>query len=219
MLMRCKLKATHPAMLPYSHGWHVARPLCVPVFQCSCNHHVKWWTSECQEDFLPPNHFGAQNPKTWILARMNRNHLRTTWCFTMFLPFLNKFMIILIRNISQIFETTSTSTAIHCHPLLSTSIPSMISIQDAHGLIDPIPLGHLAPSVPSRPPRQPQRPRRRISHVGSSLEGGALHGGGACFQVQTVHGHHLRAWIWPGMAGISWWWSKKAYLKHILSIS
>ena len=94
-------------------------------------------------------------------ARIYRNHLRTTWCFIMFLPFLNESMIILIRNISRtnlwndfnINYYPLLSTAIHCYPLHSTSIPSMISIQDAHGLIDPIPLGHLAPSVPSRPSR------------------------------------------------------------------
>ena len=61
-------------------------------------------------------------------------------------------------------------------------------IQAAHGLIDPIPLGHLA--VPPRPNEGP--PGENETNA-ASLEGGTLHGGGACFQVQTVHGHHLKA--------------------------
>ena len=66
-------------------------------------------------------------------------------------------------------------------------------IQAAHGLIDPIPLGHLAvPSRPGGPSGPKERPPGESETTAASLEGGTLHGGGACFQVQTVHGHHLR---------------------------
>jgi hypothetical protein len=215
MLIRCKLKATHPAMLPYSHGWQLyvttLHDLC--VFQYSIAAAII--TSNGGQVSARKTFYHNQiisvpkNPKTWKRhAWTEIIYVQPGVSLCLFRFWTNPWSSWFAIFHEQIFETTSTSTTIHCYPLLSTAIhyipllshpwyPSKMLMGSSIRYL----LGTWHRRSRRVPPRQPQRPRRRVSHVGSSLEGGALHGGGACFQVQTVHGHHLRAWIYMAWQG------------------
>ena len=161
MLIRCKLKATHPAMLPYSHGWQLyvttLHDLC--VFQYSIAAAII--TSNGGQVSARKTFYHNQITSVPKIRKPGRGtHEQKSSTYNLVFHYVSSVSErIHDHPDSQYFTNKSLkrlqhqllSTAIHCYPLHSTSIPSMISIQDAHGLIDPIPLGHLAPSVPSRP--------------------------------------------------------------------
>ena len=224
MLIRCKLKATHPAMLPYSHGWQLyvttLHDLC--VFQYSIAAAII--TSNVGQVSARKTFYHNQITSVPKIRKPGRGtHEQKSSTYNLVFHYVSSVSErIHDHPDSQYFTNKSLkrlqhqllSTAIHCYPLHSTSIPSMISIQDAHGLIDPIPLGHLAPSVPSRP--------SRVSPNGPDV-GSATSDRASKVEPCTVVEHVSRFKLFTG---ITWGHGKSAWQgfhddeakKHILSI-